>query len=291
MGVIIARFQVPHLTEVHHDLIRTVTAKHNKVIVFLGLSALVGSINNPLDFEARKLMLQEAYPGINIFYIKDTPDDHVWSQNLDKLIADHLLPGKTPILYGGRDSFIKRYFGKFPTVEFDEVAFISGTELRKEAGSKVKATGEWRSGVIWGVSNKYPAVVLTVDVVVYDEKNRILLGRKPEETLFRFCGGHAEPKSAHFVDDARREVMEEMGDMELSPLVLIGDALIDDWRYRGEADKIHTLFYKAKFLWGSPRPADGELAEVRWFDLDKLTELEIVPEHRILYKMMKETKL
>lgn len=53
-GVIIGRFQVPFLHQVHKELIETVVNNHNKTIIILGVSPIPCTIRNPLDFEGRK---------------------------------------------------------------------------------------------------------------------------------------------------------------------------------------------------------------------------------------------
>jgi bifunctional NMN adenylyltransferase/nudix hydrolase len=53
---------VPELHDAHKDLIETVCDKHDKVIIFLGLSPLMVTRENPLDFESRKQMILEQFP-------------------------------------------------------------------------------------------------------------------------------------------------------------------------------------------------------------------------------------
>ena len=62
IGVVVGRFQVHELHQAHRDLLDHVTAEHRKVVVVLGLSPLMNTISNPLDFEARKQMIQAEYP-------------------------------------------------------------------------------------------------------------------------------------------------------------------------------------------------------------------------------------
>src|SRR5690348_16639468 len=115
VGVIVARFQVHDLTEAHKALIRHVTEEHEKVIIFLGLSPLPTTRNNPLDFEARKQMILAEFPDVNVLYVRDQFADDVWSRKLDEQVQDLLAPGQTAVLYGSRDSFIPHYEGRFPT--------------------------------------------------------------------------------------------------------------------------------------------------------------------------------
>jgi bifunctional NMN adenylyltransferase/nudix hydrolase len=153
-AVIIGRFQVPNLHEAHKDLIDSVVKTHPKTILFLGLSPVLGTRNNPLDFEARKKMLQEAYPSLSILYIKDTPSDEVWSKKLDEQIGDLVSPNQSVVLYGSRDSFIRHYSGKYKTLELESKVYVSGTEIRNSISKSVKETPDFRSGVIWGAYNR-----------------------------------------------------------------------------------------------------------------------------------------
>lgn len=284
-GVIVARFQVPELHEAHCDLIESVITRHNKVIVFLGLSPCKTTFNNPLDFESRKQLVLQKYPDVLVLYIKDEASDEVWSKKIDAQIQDVLGPLQTAAIYGSRDSFIPHYKGRFPVVELEPTRIISGTELRREASNKVKASPDFRAGVIWAVGNQFPCCITTVDVCVIDKNNgRVLMARKPNERLYRFVGGFASPTSPSYEADARRELVEETG-LEISGLTYVGSTLIDDWRYRKEVNKIKTMFFVSFYVFGAPK-ADDDIAEVRWFDLKKLSEFDIVPEHKPLLEML-----
>lgn len=282
IGVIVGRFQVHELHQAHRDLINYVCAKHEKVIIVLGLSPLPVSTNNPLDFESRKQMLLAAYPDVNVLYIKDMAEDVPWSARLDGLVRDVVTPRQSVVLYGGRDSFIAHYTGKFPTQELVQTTFMSGTAQRKEiARSSTRASADFRAGAIWASQSRFPTVYTTVDIAILNEDGtRLLLGRKPGETLYRFLGGFADPASESFEHDARREVAEE-GGIEVGDLKYIGSFNIEDWRYRNEPDCIRTLLFTAKYLHGRPTPGD-DIEEVRWFDADDLKIMEIMPLHRPL---------
>ncbi len=287
VGVLVGRFQVHSLHEAHIELIQDVCDSHSKVIIFLGLSPCLVTRNNPLDFESRKQMILERFPQVNVLYIKDVGDDKIWSKKLDEAIHDLVSPNQTVTLYGGRDSFIRHYFGKYKTQELESTRIISGSEIRKEISSKVKADPNFRAGVIWASHNQYPKVLTCVDVAVMNDKKQILLARKPNESAYRFIGGFADPRSMSFEIDAKREVSEE-AHIEVDELEYVGSTVIDDWRYRGEVDKIKTLLFKAKYIFGHPE-ADDDIAELRWFDLAHLITNEaslVVEEHRKLLNML-----
>ena len=286
-GIIVGRFQVHELTEAHIDLIQSVRGIHNKVIIFLGLSPVRVTRNNPLDFESRKQMLLDKFPDVNVLYIKDVKSDELWSKNLDQQISDLVGPGTTVTLYGSRDCFIGHYTGRYTTQELVQEVFISGTELRKTISKKVRNTPEFRAGVIWAAFNQYPKVYSTVDVAILNEdKTKVLLGRKEDEILYRFIGGFAEPSSGSYEEDARREVTEEAG-IEVTDPVYISSFLIDDWRYRQEVDVIKTMFFECTIVFGRPEAGD-DIAEVRWFDLNDDIVENVVFNHRAMMKMLLE---
>lgn len=314
VGVVIARFQVASLTEAHVDLIKTVQAEHEKVLLFLGLSAAVGTKNNPLDLEMRRQMIlgykepigmvtdgveydiiengikyKLPFKNVNILYVKDQPSDEGWSKNLDAQIRDNLAPGQSPLLYGGRDSFIKHYKGKFQTQELIPTSIMSGTAMRDAISKKTKNCQEFREGVIWAVYNQFPRVFATVDVALIDcDKGTLLLGRKENETKLRFIGGFADPSSPSFEFDAARELEEETGAIvKPENLVYVGSTLVDDWRYRGECDKIKTILYFAPFAGGDVK-ADDDIAEVRWVNYKTLSEDMLVDTHKPLYHLLRQ---
>jgi bifunctional NMN adenylyltransferase/nudix hydrolase len=288
VGVLVGRFQVPELHDAHRDLINTVLRKHDKVIIILGSSPLWATKTNPLDFQARRQMIRETFPDadIEVLYIKDVHNDDMWSKQLDG-------PGQTAVLYGSRDSFLNHYTGTLPSAELESTVFVSGTEVRKDvARSKARNSSDFRAGIIWATQNRFPTSFPTVDVAVLNnDATKVLLAKKPNETKYRFIGGFADPKRSNsFEEDAIREVQEEAG-IKVSGLEYLGSAKIDDWRYRGEDDKIKTLFFVAMHASGTPEP-DDDIAELKWFSLQELEELAweeevpLIDEHLPLLAML-----
>ena len=281
VGVIVGRFQVPELHDAHLDLIQTVCEAHDKVIIFLGLAPVRVTRENPLDFEARKQMILEAFPNVIVQYVEDMPSDQVWSRKLDAQIERLTTPVQTVVLYGGRDSFIAHYSGKHPTAELVQDTFISGSEARKRISRKsTKATADFRAGVIWASQSMFPKCHPTVDVAIFnDDCTKILLCRKENEKEYRLVGGFINPGDTAEAS-ARREVYEETG-LEITDPEYVGSFVIDDWRYRNEVDKITSFLFKAKRFSGTPRP-DDDIVECRWFDVKELKQslLAVRPEHR-----------
>lgn len=297
VGAFVGRFQVSDLTDGHKSLFESVIERHQKTICVIGLAEIKASKNNPLDFESRRKMIEKLYPEITIVYIKDATDDKAWSKKLDNLISTHIPPASKVVLYGSRDSFIKRYHGRFETKELVQESFTSGTCDRTNNAFAVTNTKDFRAGVIWATQNQYDNCFPTVDIAIVDRtdpKNlRLLLARKPGEVGYRFVGGFVEPKGDPGTIDvlelnAKREVEEETHVLT-DDYKYVASLLVDDWRYRYERSKIVTTLFKATYIHGKPEP-DDDVEELRWFSVseDKDVVMDIinntVREHKPLMK-------
>ena len=284
VGIIVGRFQVPSLHEAHRELIQSVIEKHPRTVIFLGVSPVPTSRNNPLDFETRRRMIQDEFPEVEILYIKDTKNDDVWSKNLDERIGDIVGPGKSVVLYGGKDSFIPYYTGKFPTLELIPSVFISGTQIREEISKRSKNSYDFRAGIIWAVNNKYPVCYPTVDIVIFNkEMDKVLLVRKPNDPDWYFVGGFADVGSSSYEEDAKREVKEEVN-IEVSDLTYQTSLLSTDWRYSKEIDKIKTIIFTAIYLRGDIK-ANDDVIEAKWFPKNEVT-LNLSPNHRAIWNIV-----
>lgn len=283
-GVIIGRFQVPELHQAHINLINSVYKRHTRVIIFLGLSPLKCTYNNPLDFKSRKQMIATAFPAADILYIKDVPCDKLWSNNLDEQIKDLVAPGQKVFLYGGRDSFVKHYAGRFKVREFKPDSYFSGTEIRKSTVNKIKNASDWRAGVIHATQTQYINAVPTVDIAILNEKGKkVLLGRKREEVKYRFIGGHVNAGETLELA-ASREAREETS-LEIGSVKYVGSCVIDDWRHRSERTKITSALFTAQYIHGAPDPND-DIHELRWFNIDQDLKDQVVDEHQALIELL-----
>lgn len=271
VGVIVGRFQVNELHEGHEALIDSVIAENQRVIIFLGLSPLKTTRNNPLDFRARKQMINEIYPDIDVLYINDCVSDEYWSRDLDKQISNLVGPESKVALYGSRDAFISHYSGKYPTVELVQESYVSGTSIRNAISHKTDPSKDFRAGVIWATINQYCNPKLTVDIAIFDNaKQHLVLGKKLNEDKYRFVGGFVNTNETAEMS-ASREVREETGlDIGgIQELNFLGTHVIDDWRYRSESENVLTAFFWTTYKFGRPEPAD-DICEVKLFDIKKL---------------------
>lgn len=273
-GIIVGRFQVHKLTEAHYKLIQMVLERHTKVIIFLGVSGISpvpSTKRNPLDFELRKQMLERAFEGNNLIvsYVKDMKCDKTWSKQLDGKIQDLVSPNQSVKLYGGRDSFIEHYSGEYSTEQLEPDVYlnVSGTELRDQLKVKAESSDMFRAGVIWANENQFKHAIAAVGVAIFNEDyTKILLGRKKNERKYEFFGGFTEIEDENYEATGIREVKEEAGGIEIGDLQYICSGKVNEWRYRNESDKVYTVVFAAKYMFGAIIPND-DITECKWFDL------------------------
>jgi bifunctional NMN adenylyltransferase/nudix hydrolase len=231
-------------------------------------------------------MLAEKYPNIEIHYIEDTKLDEDWSHKLDAQIRRVLKPQQSALLYGSRDSFIAHYKGRYPTETLESDIIASGTEVRRRISNQLKASEDFRRGVIYAATGRYINPFPTIDVFVFNpEKTKILLLRKAGNKKLNVIGGFSSTTTTSFEEDALKKVEEETG-CKCSAPTYLGSTLVDDWRYRGEDEKIKTIVFLATHTAGSPTldnlKSDPNIEALVWVDTQTLlanpTDI-LEPEH------------
>lgn len=288
IGIIVSRFQTPYLHEGHVRTIQYVFDKSERVIIFLGTRPTRLTTTNPLSFEMRKQMVLSIFPQAEVYSIADQKYNERWSQNLDSKITALCNDADDVILYGGRDSFIKNYHGNYPCKDTGIRVDVSSTRIREEISKTIVDSQDFRKGIVYASAYKFPTSYQTVDVAIVNfDNNKILLGKKETEGLYRFIGGFVDPSDSSLELAAKREVAEECGHIETDDYKYIGSYRIDSWRYRDETDKMITAFFCCHYIYGRPSPMD-DISELQWFDIEKLTEENIEPTHHILFNALKK---
>lgn len=301
-GVIVGRFQVNDLHDGQLELFSEVRARHNRVIVFIGVSPTEITRTHPLDFETRKKMIQGKFPEFTILPIKDVHSDKLWSEMLDAKIREVADYGDVT-LYGGRDSFIPHYKGEFKPRELNLHSTASGAQVRASLTNKVIDSSDFRAGIIYAANNMRPRVFPTVDIIIarqeYEKRRsplhvargipdsvmriKILLAQKPGETKWRFVGGFAEPLVKSYEEDAKREAYEETR-LDINSLQYIGSTIIEDWRYAKDPDAIKTMVFIG---WTATQLAEAhdDIDTVAWFDSEDITIATIIPDHQPILQL------
>jgi bifunctional NMN adenylyltransferase/nudix hydrolase len=282
LGVIIGRFQVHKLHDGHKAIIDRVCGNHKKVIIFLGVSIISNTKENPLDFATRRVMIQEMYPNVIVLPLKDQRSNERWSNVLDNEIKVPF--GDLPaLLYGSRESFIPCYSGKNKVTELTTDVFYSGTEIRKGVSREILTSEDFRAGIIHANYAQRAVTYPTVDVVAYNDKGQILLGKKPNENNYRFIGGFVDRTDMNWEQAAKREFSEETGGCEIGSLEYVSSGAIHDWRYAKTESGIMTTLFVGKFLYGAIRPSD-DIASLHWLEPSEIDiDTDIMPEHQHLF--------
>lgn len=280
IAIVVGRFQSDTVCYAMDSFIRRLEYTNKKVILLVGLAPVLATKENPLDFEARKLMLMNAYPRTEVGYIKDHKNDEFWTESLDEHVkklkrkykAEHVT------LYGGTTTFIDKYSGEFPTKEIPMEKYINEKMERQKIKSSVKESADFRRGVIWAVENQYPKVYPTVDMIIFadDSRKKIVLGRKPAETKFRFPGGFVDT-GENLEEAAIRESKEETG-LDVEILKTLGSRVVKDWRYQG-TDNILTNIFLCGIVGGRFEPGD-DIVELKIVDPFEFQIQDLVPEHQ-----------
>ena len=288
VGIIVARFQSPFLHEGHIDILEAVRSAHPRVIIFLGLSPLKCTFNNPFDFATRKAMIEDKYKDVEVLYIDDVGDDGVWSKNLDRMIAKTIGPNLKAVLYGSRDSFINNYTGRYPTIELIPNKYISASEIRRRIGIKSKPTQDFREGIVHAVQNQFPSFKATVDMAIVNfDTKELLLARKPNRTLLCFPGGFTDPAKDKSAEDAAiRESKEETG-LDVTVAHYLGSTMVSDWRYAHERDKIMTFLFLMRYHTGTPVASD-DIEFITWRKFGEISDDEMSIGHRPLIHMLNQ---
>lgn len=273
IGVLVARFQTNDLHDGHKYVIDQVVKNHKKVIIFLGVPKFVGTKKNPLDFDTRKKMIQQYYPDIVVSSIPDTNDNHIWAKELDKRIRE-IYPHGDVLLYGSRDSFIPYYhqgLGKFITKELDPLGTFTATDVRRLISEEVKNSIDFRSGVIYHAYNLYPRVIPTLTLIPFNsDKTKILISKKYNENSWKLISGFILPSDDTIELSGKRILLNKAGtNIESENYQYFASMKVEDWRFRGEDDKVMTTIMTCDYLWGQINPSD-DISEIKWISIKEL---------------------
>lgn len=262
LGVVIGRFQTPFLHEGHLELINYARNKSENLLILIGVSDAVGTDREPMDFETRKgLFLTNDI----VLPLKDMPSDVDWSNKIDDIIKE--LGFDEATIFGGRDNSISGYYsGKHKIDIMNGRTDKNATELRRQV--KIKYNQDFREGIIYHTQKRYPIVYSTIDVVITNDNNEFLVGKKGDK--FAFIGGFLDPQDNSLLDCANRELFEESGIK--TDLKYIDSIKINDYRYKKSKDSIMTHIFIGKYnqLPKKINIIDFEFKEFKFFNLEDL---------------------
>jgi 8-oxo-dGTP pyrophosphatase MutT (NUDIX family) len=287
VGVVVMRVQVDQPHPGHRMLISEAYVNEGNALVVLGSPAWGApwpTASYPLDYITRKMAVEAEFPveRLKVVEIRNRVDDNVaWSRDLDALIEEHF-PGHEAVLYGGRDSFLPRYAGKWTLkVEIPTIMEIHGTDIRQEIFETPINDPKFRRGMMYAYyqAEKYWAKpYVAVDIACVDiGRRRVLMGERPGGSLKRFPGGRLD-RNETMAQAALRELREETQVVSDEPPTFIGEFMIPDPRFR--PDKVLSHLYAVHWQ-GQEASAADDLGGLDWVSLDDLyaNRVGVTPEH------------
>ncbi|WP_432084894.1 MULTISPECIES: NUDIX hydrolase [unclassified Streptomyces] len=113
-----------------------------------------------------------------------------------------------------------------------------------------------------------------VSVVVFDDRGRVLLGRRSDNGRWAIIGGIVEPGEQP-ADCAVREVYEETAVRCEVERIVIVETLSKPVVYpNGDQCQFMDVTFRCRAVGGEARVNDEESTEVGWFDVDDLPEMK-----------------
>lgn len=130
----------------------------------------------------------------------------------------------------------------------------------------------------------FPIAFHTVDVIAVNN-DKLLLGRKPNQTKWQFVGGFVEP--THTAEHtAAKEFHEEAGILikDEDRFTYLTSLFIDDVRYQNSCHKITSSIFFIELTDNEAKTviAGDDMEEVRWFQIDDIYE-NLREQHKMIF--------
>jgi 8-oxo-dGTP diphosphatase len=124
-------------------------------------------------------------------------------------------------------------------------------------------------------------VVPSAFVAAHDEQDRLLLVRRRDSGTWELPGGRVDVGESA-VEAAVRETTEEAGvRVEVTGLVgLFTDPAHVVRSTSGEVRQQFVVCFRARPVWGRPRPDQSETVDAAWFDPSRAAALDVEPAMR-----------
>ena len=115
-------------------------------------------------------------------------------------------------------------------------------------------------------------IIASGPVIVED--NKVLLNQHGDTTFWKFCGGRVEDFETDLIENARREVMEEMG-IEIEIIDPVPFFIHTVKETTGDKADVILVHFLAKRI-GEIKPG-ADIREWKWIPLDELKNEPLAP--------------
>ncbi|MFF8380229.1 NUDIX domain-containing protein [Streptomyces sp. NPDC015661] len=113
-----------------------------------------------------------------------------------------------------------------------------------------------------------------VSAVVFDDRGRVLLGKRADNGLWALVGGIVDPGEQP-ADAVVREVHEETAVHCVPERILLVETLRKPVVYpNGDICQYLDVAFRCRAVGGAARVNDDESTEVGWFEVDRLPEMK-----------------
>ena len=289
----VMRIQSPEGPHVGHmQVIRELFESGKKVFIFLSCDRSFPSKKNPLSFELRKKLLEQAIIAegygdrhYEIIALRNRRYNDVWVSELEKAIATHLqkpdLGADQVALFHGRDGFGKHYIptGKYPVFEVGEVKGVNATAIRERVLSHNAASGSRSEGAVDQQLRQPDALLfMQVRAVIKNPEGKIAIVKyaSGDERKFRFLGGYVSPtKDVSFESGLSRKLSKKFGITSNDSVSYVGNVAIEDWRHVEAGFKTRGMVYEMQVtqLSDAYDYRAMQIEEVRFVNREELTAL------------------
>lgn len=290
----VMRIQSPEGPHVGHmQVIKELFESGKKVFIFLSCDRSFPSKKNPLSFEFRKKLLEQAIIAegygdrhYEIISLRNRRYNDVWVSELEKAIATHLqkpdLATDQVALFHGRDGFGKHYIptGKYPVFEVGEVKGVNATALRERVLSHSAGSGSRSEGAVDQQLRQPDALLfMQVRAVIKNSEGKIALVKylSGDERKFRFLGGYVSPtKDVDFESALSRKLAKKFGIAMNESTSYVGNVAIPDWRHAEAGFKTRGMIYQMKLDQFDLTAFDYrgvQIEEIRFVSPDQLAAL------------------
>ena len=145
LGVIYAPFQVP---EINNNELKVQFEKNEGVVVVLPVKRFPNSMDSPLDYRTRQMMVNAVYPNVTVLPLPDEKYGPVFVQKLEPLVSSIVNPTPRHITLYSDSQTIERYVqnnGKWITFVID---LLNEKECRRRVLSRPTNSVDFRRGGI-----------------------------------------------------------------------------------------------------------------------------------------------